>query len=100
MEVEGRSWRLGLEPEGPPGAGAGAPRRRVTSFPAKLPPGGRLELRLFWDRSLLELFARDGRDVCTRVMATRGEPVAVEAFAEGGGARVRRLRAWRLQDIW
>lgn len=100
LEVEGRSWRVDRAPDRPPGAGIGEAESRVTTFPADLPPGGSLELRLFWDRSLLELFARDGRDVCTRVMASGGEPVAVEAFAEGGTARLRKLRGWEIEAIW
>lgn len=100
LEVEGRSWGLELAPDRPPRGGIGDARPCVTRFPAPLPDDGRLELRLFWDRSLLELFARDGRDVCTRVLATAGEPVAVEAFAGGGVARLARLRAWELEEIW
>lgn len=100
LEVEGRSWPLDLAPDRPPEPGVGEARPEVTRFPAPLPADGVLELRLFWDRSLLELFARDGRDVCTRVLAAEGEPVAVEAFAEGGTARLVRLRAWELEEIW
>lgn len=99
IEVEGNSWELPLHLGEASRREVGSSQPRVTAFPAA-PVDGRLELRLVWDRSLLELFAREGRDACTRVIDGRGDPVMVDAFAAGGDARLERLHAWRLREVW
>lgn len=100
LEVEGESWPLDLDPHAAPEAGRGEARPETTTFPLAVGPDDPLELRLFWDRSLLELFLQGGREVCTRVIAGGGEPVSVEPFAEGATARVETLRVWVLGEVW
>lgn len=73
----------------------------VGGLRAPLPstPGG-VELTIFWDRSVLEVFASGGRLVCTRVFESAGEPRVPELFAEEGSARFESVRAWPLRGIW
>jgi hypothetical protein len=100
LEVTGRSHPVDLRPGEPPVPARSEVREETTRVPL---PGERdraIEIRLFWDRSLLELFVDGGREVCTRVMATRGEPVEVEAFSEKDPARFDRLEGWPLEEIW
>lgn len=62
---------------------------------------GRHRLRLFWDRSVAELFVDDGRRVCTRVIdAASGAPVRVEWFCREGSLEVGHCTVWPLAGIW
>lgn len=99
--IEGRTLRFRLRAGEPPAAGAGAGRPAVTEIPLPATrPDDAVEVRAFWDRSLLEVFLDGGREACTLVLDARGEPVRAEAFAEGGAARARALEAWPLEAIW
>jgi sucrose-6-phosphate hydrolase SacC (GH32 family) len=54
-------------------------------------------LRIFIDRSVLEVFLDDGRGVITRVIADAPiEDDSVFLFAENGKARLERMTAWTL----
>ncbi len=70
--------------------------------PQTLPAGEKdLKLHVFLDRSLLEVYAADGRVCVSRVISrTHPEDVGVEVFAEGGKAIVRALSAWPVGTIW
>jgi beta-fructofuranosidase len=46
------------------------------------------------DRSVVEVFANDRQAVMRRIYPTRSDSTGVRLFSRGGGARVRRLRAW------
>jgi len=61
---------------------------------------GSTELHVFYDRSLLEVFANSGRVACTRVIGTGGSAIEVEAFAVGGSANLESLHAWTIEPIW
>lgn len=71
------------------------------SFDLPDAPDGRRSLRLFWDRSVAELFVDDGRRVCTRVIdEADGAPLNVEWFARGAPFEVVRAAVWPLAPIW
>lgn len=56
-----------------------------------------LKLRVFVDRSVVEVFANDGRQaIGRRIYPSRSDSVGVSLFANGGGARAPRIRAWDL----
>jgi len=78
---------------------AGAGDGGVHEAPFALGSDGRLRLRVFVDRSSVEVFASGGRVVLTdRVFpAPTSRRVALEA--KGGAARVVSLRAWPLADV-
>ncbi len=59
-----------------------------------------LKLRLFFDKSVMELFIGDGRQTVTRVVYPESGNLRVEAFAAGGTATIKRLDAWALKPIW
>lgn len=101
-EVGGRSHPLDLREGVPPVAPDSRARWEATTvpLPAGAADGGGVELRVVWDRSVLELFLGDGREACTRVMAVPGGPVRLEAFAEGGAAAFEEIVAWPLEEIW
>lgn len=67
--------------------------------PLPLAPGEPLELRIFLDGSLIEIFSADGRlSMTSRVYPTRANSTGVAAFSEGGTARAA-LEAWKIPGI-
>ena len=64
--------------------------------PFELQPGELLTLRIFLDRSILEVFANSRQCVTQRIYPTRPDSTGVSLFARGGDARVRSLQAWTL----
>ena len=75
-----------------------ASERTVTAqeAPFRLAAGEPLKLRLFLDRSVLEVYANGRQCVTQRIYPTRDDAVEVRLLARGGAATVRRLDAWEL----
>jgi fructan beta-fructosidase len=61
---------------------------------------GRAHLRVFVDRSSVEVFADSGRAVITDQIFPKPESVGVTLFAVDGAARMERMAVWRLRSIW
>jgi len=61
---------------------------------------GRVRLRLFVDRSSVEVFANDGARVLTHRIFPDTSSNGVSLFATGGTARLIRLDAWSLRSAW
>ena len=59
-----------------------------------------LALRILLDRSLLEVFANDGRVAVTRVIDASPEDVGIELVAQGKGVSVKSVDAWEITPIW
>lgn len=57
---------------------------------------GHLQLHVFVDRSIIEVFADDGRRVLTDRFFPSSETIRWSAVARGGQATVRTLQAWRM----
>ena len=68
--------------------------------PLSLAKGDRnLKLRIFIDRSVLEVFANE--TVCVTKTSSPLEANAVlEIRAEGGTANAKRIQAWPIKTIW
>jgi len=64
--------------------------------PFRLADGEPLRLRIFLDRSMLEVFANGRRYMIQRIFPTGTDSVGVRLGARGGEARVRSLEAWEL----
>ncbi|MDE3001456.1 MAG: glycoside hydrolase family 32 protein, partial [Gemmatimonadota bacterium] len=64
--------------------------------PLDLAPGEPLVLRIFLDRSILEVFANRRQCVTQRIYPTRTDSMGVSLFARGGAARFKSLQAWSL----
>ncbi|MEJ7653533.1 MAG: glycoside hydrolase family 32 protein [Chloroflexia bacterium] len=65
-----------------------------------LEPGSPLELNVFLDRSVIELYATGGVCMSVRVYPTRADSQGVEAFSEGGSSVVLSLEVWEMGSIW
>ncbi len=59
-----------------------------------------LKVRVFLDRSVMEVFINDGREVVTRVEYPEKEDLGIAAFAEGGKATLKSLDVWQMKSIW
>ena len=64
--------------------------------PFTLAAGEPLELRLFLDRSLLEVYVNGRQCLTQRIYPTREDATEVRLLARGGAVTVRRLDAWDL----
>ena len=64
--------------------------------PFTLAAGEPLELRLFLDRSLLEVYVNGRQCVTQRIYPSREDATEVRLLARGGAVTVRRLDAWDL----
>ncbi len=67
--------------------------KSVEAGPLALAPGEPLRLRVFVDRSVVEVFANDRQAVTRRIYTTREDSVGVALFSRGGAAEVRSA-AW------
>ena len=61
---------------------------------------GPLELRVFLDRSIVEVFAGATTCITARAYPTRPDATGVTLRAEGGDVAVERLHAWRMAGVW
>jgi beta-fructofuranosidase len=59
-----------------------------------------LQLRVFVDRSVVEVFVNGKQCVALRVYPGREDSVGVSLRAQGEGARLTSLDAWQMQSIY
>ena len=55
-----------------------------------------MKLRVFVDKSVVEVFANDRQAVMRRVYPSRTDSVGVSLFSVGGTVRVAKLDAWKI----
>ena len=68
--------------------------------PIKFEDGEILDLRIFIDRSVVEVFANSRQCVALRVYPGRTDSAGVSVLAKGNGATLRSLDAWQMKSIW
>jgi len=59
-----------------------------------------LKLRIFLDKSVMEVFVNDGREAVSKVIYPGKKDLGVALFAVGGRAVVKSLDAWKMKSIW
>ncbi len=69
---------------------------RIQAAPFDLKQGDCVKLRIFLDRSVLEVFAGDQRYLVQRIFPTHPDGLDVKLYSRGGPTYVRRLRAWQM----
>jgi beta-fructofuranosidase len=67
---------------------------RTQSAPLILADGEPLKLRVFLDRSVVEVFVNGRQAVAQRIYPSRPDSLGTRVFSRGGRARVTRLQAW------
>lgn len=70
--------------------------KAVEAAPLELKPGERLKLRVFVDKSVIEVFANGRQAIARRIYPSRPDSIGTSLFADGGDARVHTLDAWHL----
>jgi sucrose-6-phosphate hydrolase SacC (GH32 family) len=70
------------------------PEVRAQEAPFALAPGEPLRLRLYLDRSILEVYANDRQCLTQRVWPTRADSLGIACLARGGAATVQTFAAW------
>jgi beta-fructofuranosidase len=73
----------------------GASRKTVERAPFALKRGERLHLRVFIDKSVVEVFANDRQAISRRVYPVRTDSLGVNLFADGDATLVT-ARAWTM----
>ena len=67
--------------------------------PLELKPGEPLRLRVFLDRSVLEVFANERQCVTQRIYPTRRDSLGVALVSRGGGMKVKSLDVWDVHPV-
>ncbi len=62
--------------------------------------GEPLRLRVFVDRSIIEVFANERQCLTIRAYPSREDSSGVSLFARGSEAKLVSLRAWQMRSIW
>ena len=62
--------------------------------------GESLKLRIFIDRSVVEVFINEKQYLAMRVYPGRNDSVGVSVRAQGQHAVLKKLDAWQMQSIW
>ena len=78
----------------------GALSRAPETAPLLLEEGETLRLRIFIDRSIVEVFANGKQCVAARVYPGREDSAGVSLRAQGSGALLRSLSAWQMRNIY
>ena len=68
--------------------------------PFKLGEGEPLRLRVFIDKSVVEVFANGRQCLALRVYPGREDSVGVSVRAQGSDAVLRFLDAWQMKSVW
>ena len=68
----------------------------VEAAPFELKSGERLKLRVFVDKSVVEVFANRRQAIARRIYPSRPDSIGVSLFADGGNSMVHTLGAWHL----
>jgi beta-fructofuranosidase len=73
--------------------------RTAETGPLTLEEGERLRLRIFVDRSIVEVFANGRQCLTVRVYPEREDSRGVALFARGSSARLVSLKAWQMEPL-
>ena len=76
------------------GSGPHDTPKAVEAGPLELKPGERLKLRVFVDRSVVEVFANGRQAVARRIYPERSDSVGVRLFSKGSDAQVHVFEGW------
>ena len=71
-------------------------RKVVERAPFSLKKGETVKLRVFVDKSVVEVFANDRQAISRRAYPGRGDSLGVVLFANGPGAQFKNIKAWKM----
>lgn len=70
--------------------------KTIESAPFRLASGEALALRVFIDKSVIEVYANDRQAIVRRIYPTLPASVGVSLFAQGGAAKATEITAWEM----
>jgi beta-fructofuranosidase len=70
--------------------------KSVEAGPFELREGERLKLRVFVDKSVVEIFANSRQAVMRRIYPAKPDSVGVSLFSTGGTTQVHTLQSWKI----
>ena len=70
--------------------------KSVEAGPFTLPADEPLRLRVFVDKSVVEVFANGRQAVMRRIYPSRPDSIGVKLFSRGGPAEVRTVQSWEM----
>ena len=76
--------------------GGDNPQVTAQEAPLRLGPDEKLRLRVFLDRSILEVFANDRQCITQRIYPSRQDSLGIRLFSEGGSIEVESFQAWEM----
>ena len=68
--------------------------------PFDLSKGESINLRIFVDRSIIEVFANDMQCLTLRAYPDRDDSVGVSLFSRGGTAKFTGIESWKMECTW
>jgi beta-fructofuranosidase len=68
--------------------------------PLSLAEGEALKLHIFYDRSVIEIFANDRVCLTSRIYPTRDDTLGLSLFANGADTRLSSMDIWQIDSIW
>jgi beta-fructofuranosidase len=74
--------------------------RTPETGPLALQPSELLTLRIYVDRSLVEVYANDRQCLTIRVYPTREDSRGISLFARGSSAQLLSMDVWQMRSIW
>jgi len=74
--------------------------RAPETGPVYLDESEHLELRVFIDRSIVEVFVNRRQCVALRVYPDRDDSLGLSFRSQGTGSRIHSLDAWQMRSIW
>lgn len=63
-------------------------------------PGEQVHLRVFLDRSVIEVYAQGTTCITGRVYPSRADSQTIHAFAEGDNSGALSVESWEMRSIW
>ena len=64
------------------------------------PLNGKIKLHIFFDNSIVEVFANNGETVMTTQIFPGENDNGVELFSEGGTTKFDSVRSWKIRSAW
>lgn len=74
--------------------------RNPATMPISLAPGEALELHIFLDHSIIEIFVQGRLYLACRVYPTREDSQSLRLFTRKGNATFTYIKVWQMKAIW
>jgi len=72
----------------------------VHEAPLALTDGETINLHVFLDHSVIEVFANDRVCISERIYPQQAESTGIELFAQGSAAQLKSMDTWELASVW